>query len=121
MEQKMAKTNDSKVILLNLVAVSCRLEDWLTGKLVNAWVVHGVGVWHVHKCLVVDKCMCILPGLVMLELGLGVVGGGEGKEGIGCVLRHAFIHNQAPMHMPYTNAQPSLPVNQSSNPTPPNV
>ena len=29
--------------------------------------------------------MCILPGLVRLDLGLGAVGGGEGGEGIGGV------------------------------------
>ena len=32
-----------------------------------------------------DNCMCILPGLVRLDLGLGAVGGGEGGEGIGGV------------------------------------
>ena len=29
------------------------MGDWLTGKLSRAWVVDGVGAWHVHGCMVV--------------------------------------------------------------------
>ena len=80
-----------------------------------------------------DNCMCILPGLVRLDLGLGAVGGGEGDKGIGVVLSgdtdhpHHIItpppHHHA-CHTPTpctTHARPSLPVNQSPILTPPNT
>ena len=30
-----------------------KMGIWLTGKLGRAWVVHGIGAWHEHGCLVV--------------------------------------------------------------------
>ena len=51
----------------------------------GAWVVVGLVMW--LMCRGWDNCMCILPGLVMLDLGVwsGLVGGG-GEEVVGVVL-----------------------------------
>ena len=70
----------------------------LTGKLGRAWMVHGMCMafdgwasWTVHGvwCMVcvfggggVSNCMCILPKLVRLDLGVGY---GEGEEVFGVV------------------------------------
>ena len=35
-----------------------RLGSGLTGQLGSAWVVHGIGAWHVHGCMVVLVMLC---------------------------------------------------------------
>ena len=44
---------------------------WCMGRYMDAWVCGGGG--GVVVVGEVNKCMCILPGLVMLDLGSGAV------------------------------------------------
>ena len=63
-----------------------KLGFWLTSKLGRAWV--GAWVMHGWWCCVVggwDNCMCILPGLVMLDLGVGGGLDNDGDEVVGVV------------------------------------
>ena len=65
-------------VVIQTAAVSCSPVPYLfggvgmvsgmTGQLGRAWVVHGVGAWHVHgggdvgdDVVGWGKCMCILP------------------------------------------------------------
>ena len=72
---------------------------WLTGKLGRAGVVHG---------------SCVLPGLVRLVLGVGSGLDVDGGEVVGVVSCEMKIYSGY-------DAWPSLPINQDTNPTPPNT